>query len=94
MLIAPYVLEHWATTATEQQPDRWERFKTDVAAKAAVVKKVAEKYNLPLIELQPIFDAACEKAPVDHWTPDGVHPSPAGHELIKRAWLEAFDKIR
>jgi len=94
MLIAPYVLEHWATKAPEEQPDRWERFKTDVAAKAAVVKKVAEKYNLPLIELQPIFDAACKQAPIDHWTPDGVHPSPAVHDLIKRAWLETFEQMK
>ena len=94
MLIAPFVLEHWATQATEEQPDRWERFKTDVAAKAAVVKKVAEKYRLPLIELQPIFDAACLQAPIDHWTPDGVHPSPAGHELIKRAWLETVERMK
>ena len=94
MLIAPFVLEHWATQATDEQPDRWERFKTDVAAKAAVVKKVAEKYRLPLIELQPIFDAACLQAPIDHWTPDGVHPSPAGHELIKRAWLETVERMK
>ncbi len=25
---------------------------------------------------------------------DGVHPTPVGHELIKRAWLEGFEKIK
>lgn len=94
MLIAPFVLEGWATQATEEQPDRWQRFQTDVAAKAAVVKKVAEKYNLPLIELQPIFDAACERAPIAQWTGDGVHPTSAGHELIKRAWLTTFETMK
>ena len=94
MLIAPFVLEGWATAATEEQPDRWNRFKTDVAAKAAVVRKVAEQYHLPLIELQPIFDAACRRAPIEHWTRDGVHPTPAGHELIKRAWLETFEQMK
>lgn len=94
MLIAPYVLEGWATKATEEQPDRWERFQTDVAAKAVAVRHVAEKYHLPLIELQPIFDAACEQAPADHWSADGVHPTPAGHELIKRAWLDTFAKMQ
>ena len=93
MLISPYVLEGWATKATEEQPDRWDRFKTDVAAKAVAVKNVAEEYHLPLIELQPIFDAACEKAPASHWSADGVHPTPAGHELIKRAWLDAFSEL-
>jgi lysophospholipase L1-like esterase len=93
MLISPFVLEGWATKATEEQPDRWERFKTDVAAKAEAVRHVAEKYHLPLIELQPIFDAVCEVAPAAHWSADGVHPTPAGHELIKRAWLEAFEYL-
>ena len=93
MLISPFVLEGWATKATEEQPDRWDRFQTDVAAKAVAVRHVAEKYNLPLIELQPIFDAACEQAPAEHWSADGVHPTPAGHELIKRAWLEAFEYL-
>lgn len=93
MLIAPYVLEGWATKATEEQPDRWERFQTDVAAKAAAVRNVARRYHLPLIELQPIFDAACLQAPAEHWSADGVHPTPAGHELIKRAWLDAFAKL-
>lgn len=93
MLIAPYVLEGWATKATEEQPDRWKRFQTDVAAKAAAVRNVAQRYHLPLIELQPIFDAACLQAPAEHWSADGVHPTPAGHELIKRAWLDAFAKL-
>ena len=90
MLIAPYVLEGWATCNQEEMPDRLARFATDVAAKAAVVKRVAEEYDLPLIELQPIFDAACEQAPTSHWSADGVHPTCAGHELIKRAWLDTF----
>lgn len=94
MLIAPYVLEGWATCATEEQPDRLERFVTDVAAKAEAVKRVAKAYNLPLVELQPIFDAACELAPAAHWSADGVHPTAAGHELIKRAWLDTFATLR
>ena len=94
MLIAPYVLEGTATKATEEQPDRWQRFETEVAAKAEVVRRVAAKHGLPLIDLQPIFDAACEQAPAAHWSTDGVHPTPAGHELIKQAWIEAFETIR
>ena len=65
-----------------------------VAEKAEACKRVAEKYRLPLIELQPIFDAALEKAPANYWTYDGVHPTTNGHELIKRLWLEAFELIK
>lgn len=94
MLIAPYVLEGTATCDTDEIPDRWQRFQTDVAEKAEVTKKLAKKYDLPLVELQPAFDAAAEKAPVAHWTYDGVHPTACGHEIIKRLWLEAFKKMQ
>ena len=94
IIIAPYVLEGPATCNTEEIPDRWQRFQTDVAEKAEICKKMAEKYGLPLIELQPVFDEAAKKAPNTYWTPDGVHPSAMGHELIKNLWLEAFDLIK
>ncbi len=94
IIIAPYVLEGSATCNTEEMPDRWERFKNDVAEKAAVAKKIAEKYGLPCIDLQSAFDEAAKKAPNSYWTTDGVHPTSMGHEIIKRLWLEEFEKIK
>lgn len=93
ILIAPFVLEGSATCNTDEIPDRLERFINDVADKVAAVKRIADKYNLPLIELQPVFDEACKKASPDYWTADGVHPTPAGHEIIKNLWIEKFNKI-
>lgn len=94
IIIAPYVLEGPATCNTEEIPGRWEYFQKDVAEKAAAAKRLAEKYNLPLIELQPAFDEACKKAPATYWAGDGVHPTPHGHELIKRLWLDTFVKMK
>lgn len=94
IIITPYFLESKNTCNTEQCPDRLERFKADVPQKVEVAKKIAKKYNLPLIELQPAFDNALKIAPVDYWTRDGVHPTTCGHEIIKRLWLEAFNKIK
>ena len=94
ILIAPFVLEGGGTCNTEEQPARFDYFKKDVAEKAAVVKKLAEKYGFELIELQPAFDEACKKAPADYWTIDGVHPTMCGQEIIKQLWLEAFEKIK
>ena len=93
-IISPFVLEGKSTCNTEEIPDRLEQFEKDVAEKAMVSKKIAEKYNLPLVELQPAFDEACKKASPDYWTVDGVHPTACGHEIIKRLWLEAFQKIK
>ena len=68
LIIAPYVLEGTATCDIEAIPDRLARFRTDVAEKAEVCKRIAAKYDLPLIELQPAFDEACTKAPAVYWT--------------------------
>ncbi len=92
MIIAPYVLEGTATVDAEN-PQKIELFRKDVAEKAEVCRKMAEKYGLPLIELQPAFDKALESAPANYWTGDGVHPTAAGHEIIKRLWLDAFNEI-
>ena len=92
ILIAPFVLEGKATFDPENAA-KFEFFKKDVAEKAEVTKRLAEKYSLPLIELQSVFDEACKKAPADYWTQDGVHPTATGHELIKRFWIDAFNEI-
>ncbi len=94
IIIAPYVLEGPATQNTEEIPDKFDRFKADVAQKAAVAKKIAEKYGLPFIDLQAAFDEAATKAPNSYWTGDGVHPTSMGHEIIKRLWLKAFEEIK
>ena len=92
-LIAPFVLHGTATCNTEEKPDRWERFCAEVPEKEEVVKKLAKEYALPCIELQPAFDKACESAPSEYWTRDGVHPTACGHEMIKRLWLETFSAL-
>lgn len=94
IIIAPYVLHGPATADSEAIPNRWELFQKDVAEKVEVCTRIADKYNLPLIELQPAFNKACEKAEPAYWTADGVHPTAYGHQLIKELWLEAFDKIK
>lgn len=90
ILLAPFVVEGVATCNTESNPHRLEQFQKDVGEKAAVVRKLAEKYAIPCIDLQAAFDEACKKAEPSYWTQDGVHPTPCGHELVKRLWLEAF----
>ncbi len=93
ILISPFVLDGSATCNTEEIPDRLERFITDVSDKAKAVKRVAKKYNLPFIELQPAFDNACKIAPPDYWTLDGVHPTLSGHNIIKNLWIKEFENL-
>ncbi len=84
MLMEPFVTHG---TAVDWM---WETFRKEVENRAEITRRIAEKYNLPFVRLMSVFDNACQAAPAEHWTHDGVHPTAAGHELIKRCWLESF----
>ena len=85
-ILEPFVLEGTSTT----KEDRWAGFSTEVPKRAAMAKKVAEKYGLPFVPLQAGFDKLLESAPADYWLIDGVHPTSIGHQFIKNEWLKAF----
>ena len=92
MLMSPFVYEGSATENTEETPDKWERFKKGVAINAEIVRKIADKFNLPCINLQEIFDDACKVMPSDFWLVDGVHPKITGHGLIAEEWIKVFEE--
>ena len=91
-IMEPFVLEHIATCSTDEQPQRWENFYNGILEKAAVAKKIAEKYNLSFIPLQEKFNEVSNRTGVESLTIDGVHPSPGGHKLITEEWLKNFEK--
>lgn len=93
MIMEPFVLRDTGTCNTEEMPERWEIFNSQVREKAAAAKRVAEKYNLTFIPLQQKLDEADAKLE-GYWTAEGVHPTMYGHELIMREWLDAFEKIK
>lgn len=72
----------------------WEGFQKEVFKRAEKAKAIAEKYNLTFVPLQEKFDDALELAGNDYWLMDGVHPTTAGHELIKREWMKAFEEMK
>lgn len=84
MIMEPFVLNASATQGN------WEEFNAEVKKRAQMAKKIAEKYNLPFIELQKGFDELTKKEEPSYWLKDGVHPTEMGHEYIKNQWLEAF----
>ena len=93
MLISPYIMEGLFSRNTEEQPDRLNQFRTHIASRIEMVRELAKKYDLPFVDMQAVFDEACQSADAAQWTGDGAHPTPGGHELIKRAWLQAFAKL-
>ncbi len=87
MILEPFVLK---ASATEE---KWDEFRSGAEEKAAAAKRVAEKNNLIFVPLMEKFDEATKRASDNYWLIDGVHPSAMGHELIKREWLKAFEKL-
>ena len=94
MLLEPYVMKECATDNTEEKPNKWDTFRREVAKRQEITKKIAEDFGVSFVPLQGRFDSASLSRGVKYLSADGVHPTPAGHELIARAWLEEFEKIR
>jgi len=88
MIMEPFCL---LGPATEKNWDKG--FEQEVKDKAAVAKKIADEYKLTYIPLQSKFDEAAKSTENTYWLYDGVHPSTAGNELIKREWLKAFETL-
>ena len=86
MLLEPFLLRY---TATEEN---WEEFLAGVLKRQEIVRILGEEFDLPVVPLQPVFDAALQQAPVEYWTTDGVHPTTAGHALIANEWKKAFEQ--
>lgn len=80
------------TAIVEKEID-YKLFRSEVEERAAIAKRMAEKYGFPFVDLQAKFDEAVAKGPMECVTKDGVHPVAGGAELIKRAWLKAFEQL-
>ncbi len=70
----------------------WQKFYDDVKVRREITKKLADEFGLEYIDLQKVFDDALSIAPAEHWTEEGVHPTYAGAALIKKAWMEQYNK--
>jgi lysophospholipase L1-like esterase len=52
----------------------------------AVARKIAEEQELTFVPFQQAFEDAAKTVPKEFWLWDGIHPTPAGHALMVRAW--------
>lgn len=86
ILCEPFILKGSATI------EKWEEF-CEVKQYAAVVKKLANEYQIPFVALQDKFDKAAAAHDGAYYLYDGVHPDVAGGKLIADAWLEVFSSI-
>lgn len=87
MILSPYVCHGTAVDALG-----YEEFRAEVEKRIDAAKRIADRYDLPFVNLQARFDDAASRGPVACFTEDGVHPVAGGAELIKRAWLDTYKK--
>lgn len=94
MILEPFALAADVTDPADK-PERYALFRKETELRAQAAKRVAEKYGLVFVPLQEAFDKAEANAPVrGQWLWDGVHPTAAGHTLIKEAWLKGFEQLK
>ena len=87
MIMEPFVLPG---SATQEHMDEFSQV-YEVAEKA---KEISDEYSLTFIPLQKKFDELTKLAPPEYWLYDGVHPTPMGHEMIKREWIKAYETLK
>jgi lysophospholipase L1-like esterase len=72
--------------------EKTESYQIVISEMQKIVKELADVYDAIFVELQQPFNDACKKAPAKYWIWDGIHPMPAGHELIARSWIKDVSK--
>jgi len=87
IMLEPFILP---VGMVGKNPELWI---TEVQKRQVIVKSLASKFNAIFVPLQEVFNKALQKAKAEHWIWDGVHPMPAGHELIAREWMKAVKKL-
>ena len=64
-----------------------------IGSGAEAAKCVAEKFDLTFVPLQKLFDEAVADSNAEYWSADGVHPTYAGHQLIKEELVKAIINV-
>lgn len=87
IIMEPFVLKGSATE------ELWSGYESEVKAHGEAAKRIAEKYRLRFVPLQDKFDEACADGDTRYWSVDGVHPTAAGHQIIKEELTKAIHDI-
>ncbi|HEX8295321.1 MAG TPA: SGNH/GDSL hydrolase family protein [Chthoniobacteraceae bacterium] len=83
VLCAPFTLP------AGSKKENFEPWNAGIKQRQEIVAKLAQKHRAALVRFQPVFEAACQKAPAEYWMWDGVHPTYAGHQLMAGEWVRA-----
>lgn len=79
LMMTPYMIE-----ANPHDPMR-----EKLASYQQAIQEIAQEYQVPCLDLQPVFDQFLTQQSSYALASDRVHPNLQGHVLIAKAWLEA-----
>jgi len=86
VLCEPFIL------AVGRIKDRWQEYAAEIDKRREIVARLGNEFDAVVVKFQDAFDKALSKAPADYWVWDGIHPMPAGHELMAREWIMQVGK--
>ncbi|MFJ2738435.1 SGNH/GDSL hydrolase family protein [Streptomyces sp. NPDC087440] len=90
VLIEPFLLpvrgvfEAGAALVGEAERKEW---RTDLDPKIRAVRELARRYGAQLLAADDLFAELSTTTEPEHWSPEGVHLTPAGHAALAEAWL-------
>lgn len=99
VLMEPFVIKHNIMETDPQTKDpgdmylAWDKWSNEIALRGQAVKRIAAKYGAVFVPLFEEFTQLTKENGSALYTTDGVHPSPAGNEIIARRWLECCKDI-
>jgi lysophospholipase L1-like esterase len=67
--------------------ENWNLWDRETSLRGEAVKRIAKDFDAVLVDYPRMFAEALDRAPIEHWTWDGCHPSVPGHELMAREWI-------
>lgn len=87
IIMEPFVLKGLHTHT------RWDEFRTEVSKLAQASQRVAQKHSLSFVPLQDLFNEVSADGDTRYWSVDGIHPTAAGHQIIKEELNKILEEI-
>ncbi len=72
--------------------DKYHIWLDEIQKRQAIVLRLSKEFDTLYVNFQDIFNKALERAPADYWIWDGIHPMPAGHQMMANYWTEKVHK--
>ena len=72
------------------RPQEYLNWLPEVREVENTIENLARQYQLPFLPLQERMQESEKQYGTEMLTPDGIHLTPFGHELLAKWWLEAF----